>query len=71
MNYNTTKEKLKSFSNPYNNRAKMNKTYFLTPCKVFVQVFFYYKEIKCLYITKIRCTSNMQAVAHILLAYEG
>lgn len=47
-NYNTTKEK-KSFRNPHNNdRANTNKTCFLTPCKVFVQIFFYYKEIKCL-----------------------
>lgn len=40
------------FSNPYNNRASTNKTYFLTPCKVFCadvlllqgnKVFVYYK----------------------------
>lgn len=59
----------KPFGNPYNNRASTNKTYVLTPCKVFVQMFFYYKEIKCLYITKLRCTSNMQAAAHILWVY--
>lgn len=66
------RKRKKSFSNPYNNnRVNTNRTYFLTPCNFFVHVFFYYKEIKCLYITKLRCTTSNQAAAHILWVYEG
>lgn len=44
-------QKRKSFSNPYNNNiASTNKTYFSTPCKVFVQIFFFLQGDKvCVY----------------------